>query len=258
MRLEERISQNYEHLNDNDLLVWQYILKHKDQCKRMSIQELAASCNLSHTTILRFAKKLGFDGFSELKLSLKWEDEEKAVPGRDELKLYCADVAATMEYLRSRDCSDLFELFDHAERVFAYGTGLVQKNAAEDMKKSFIFLNQQIVNLDGEAEMKVALNYCRDGDLFILLSHSGENQFAVDIAGRLKERGARIVSITRLGNNSLSRISDCHLYFHNHLVRTDERDNHIYMTSQFFMINELLMLKFMEYKAAVQTAGHLN
>lgn len=41
MRLDELINCNYNKLNENDLLIWQYIQNHKKECCTISIEELA-------------------------------------------------------------------------------------------------------------------------------------------------------------------------------------------------------------------------
>lgn len=43
MRLDELVNENYNKLNENDLLIWQYIQKHKKECCSISIEELAKS-----------------------------------------------------------------------------------------------------------------------------------------------------------------------------------------------------------------------
>ena len=58
--MEELIRRKYDELNENDLEIWKYIISNKEICKKISIQQLAVFCHVSHTTILRFAKKLGF------------------------------------------------------------------------------------------------------------------------------------------------------------------------------------------------------
>ena len=73
--MEELIQKKFDILNENDLQIWAYIVRHKEQCKQTSIQQLAVFCHVSHTTILRFAKKLGFSGYSEMRSFLKWEDK---------------------------------------------------------------------------------------------------------------------------------------------------------------------------------------
>ena len=77
MTLDKLVEDNYHQLNENDLYIWQYILHHKRECQRISIKDLARNCNVSHTSILRFTKKLGLEGFSELKVHLKWDLAQK-------------------------------------------------------------------------------------------------------------------------------------------------------------------------------------
>ena len=77
MKLETLVYDNYKSLNENDKYIWKYILNNKKECENMSIQDLAANCNVSHTTILRFAQKLGLNGYSELKFCLKLENNKK-------------------------------------------------------------------------------------------------------------------------------------------------------------------------------------
>lgn len=43
MRLDELINEKYNILNDNDLLIWQYIQGHKKECSSVSIEKLAAN-----------------------------------------------------------------------------------------------------------------------------------------------------------------------------------------------------------------------
>ncbi len=73
MKMEELVKHNLSRLNDTDLIVWRYIYAHLEECCYISIYDLADACHVSRTTVMRFAKKLGFDGFSDLKAVLKME-----------------------------------------------------------------------------------------------------------------------------------------------------------------------------------------
>lgn len=77
MLLEELVSKNLNKLNPTDLIIWRYIYVNKAECPYMSIYNIAINCNVSKTTVLRFAKKLGLDGFSDLKTMLKMELNQK-------------------------------------------------------------------------------------------------------------------------------------------------------------------------------------
>lgn len=54
MRLEELVNQYYGQLNENDLMIWKYILSHKKECCSIFIEELSRKCNISRATISRF------------------------------------------------------------------------------------------------------------------------------------------------------------------------------------------------------------
>ena len=90
MHLEQLIEQNYHKLNESDLYIWNHIRTHPDECRDISIDALSEACCVSHTTILRFAKKLGLSGFSELKVILKWQ---KGHSGRTSLHAQCRIIS---------------------------------------------------------------------------------------------------------------------------------------------------------------------
>lgn len=51
-------------LNALELMVYNYVSKHKNQVMYMTIRELAEAAGVSTTTVLRFCKKMGCDGYS--------------------------------------------------------------------------------------------------------------------------------------------------------------------------------------------------
>ena len=76
MKLEVLVSKHYEELNPNDLIIWRYITQNKEQCLNMTIEALAHFCNVSRSTVMRFAQKIGLSGYSEMKACLRFELEE--------------------------------------------------------------------------------------------------------------------------------------------------------------------------------------
>lgn len=247
MRLESLIEENYEKLNENDLYIWNYILHHKKECQTMSIQELASKCNISHTTILRFTQKLGLQGYSEMKIHLKWENKKNNQFDTKEIENIYKDVEKTIEVMKQRDFSDVFELFDKADRIYIYGSGSVQKNAAEDLKRSMIFGNKLFYVLEGREETKIILDVLSSNDIFLLISLSGNNVFMNEFAIKLKQKGVKIISITQVGNNELASISDISLQFYTHSFLIGQNQIEFCSTTQFFLVNQILLLKYIEY-----------
>lgn len=63
----------YDRLGRAEKRIADWILSHEGKILSLSIVELAEQCNCGEATIVRFAKKMGFSGYQELKLSLAQE-----------------------------------------------------------------------------------------------------------------------------------------------------------------------------------------
>jgi RpiR family glv operon transcriptional regulator len=239
-------------LGETDVLILKYILKNKESCCRYTIERLAAKCEVSRTTILRFTQKLGFSGFSEMKARLKWECQQDSKLPDTALQLVCEDYYKLIDDMRDRDCSEICRLLHDASRVFVYGTGAVQSNVARDMKRAFLSARLLMNHIDGSHdETALYLKLIDDSDAVIIISLSGESERGVDFARSLKNRGVPVISLTRQKNNTLARLSAHNLYVATSAVGTDYPMS--YETSTlFFMTTEMLLLKYMLY---LNTAG---
>lgn len=246
MQLERIVKEHYDKLNENDLYIWKYILQHKEECKKLSIQQLAARCNVSHTTIYRFVKKLELDNYNELKFYLKKESNQEEPFDKREIGKVYQDIVKTMEDLVKAELYDIYEMLKNAGRIYAYGTGTVQELAARDLGRLMLVLGYVVNVLEGKDETGVILNQVQKDDVVFLYSFSGDNSFVNEFAQRLKARGVKIISITQKGTNELSFIADVALQFYCHSVQYKNSRRDLYMVSPFYVINELMLLKLME------------
>ena len=170
MKLEALVYDNYKSLNENDKYIWKYILNNKKECENMSIQDLAANCNVSHTTILRFAQKLGLNGYSELKFYLKLENKKKYVFDKEEILNVSDDIKKTIDTLISRDFSDLCKLLDESDRIYAFGTGEVQSNAVKELKRNLLSIGKLVNAIEGNDEMEIMTNFMTESDMIFFIS----------------------------------------------------------------------------------------
>ncbi len=63
-------------LNDLEMQVYQFIIKHRESVSYMTIRELAEQADVSTTTVLRFCRKMRCDGWSEFRIRLRLEQEK--------------------------------------------------------------------------------------------------------------------------------------------------------------------------------------
>lgn len=248
IKFENLIYKNYKKLNENDKHICNYILNNKVECEDMSIQDLALNCNVSHTTILRFAQKIGLKGYSELKFCLKLENNKEYIFEKAKIINMYQDINKTMDILIKKDFSDICYLLDNCKKIYVYGTGEVQKNAAKELKRNFLYVGKLVDVIEGKDELEILNNYITEEDIIFLISLSGENKVINKFAKNLNKKGTKIISITQSGNNSLSKGSDMSIQFYTHEVAQLEDNLQIFLSSQFFIINEFLLIKYLEYK----------
>ncbi|MBR2215693.1 MAG: MurR/RpiR family transcriptional regulator [Selenomonadaceae bacterium] len=212
MRLEEIINQHRHDLNDTDMAVYKYILQHRAEARHISIHKLARNCAVSSATIVRFAKKLGFDGFGELKAALKLEQEEAHYQQADVLQDLRNFYAQTAAKVFQRNFDSASRLIHEANRVFIFASGYVQSNVAQELKRLFFYDNVLIYEISGREEFaSIARNLTPD-DLFIFVSLSGETPVVVDFARKLRLLDVPFISITKLHDNTLASLSTVNLY----------------------------------------------
>lgn len=91
-------------------------------------------------------------------------------------------------------------------------------SAAQMLKRMFMNEKRFFVALAGKSGLAMAFEDLEPGDLMIIISLSGETELAVQAAKKAKGKGAYLVSITGLSNNTVAKLSHKSLYITtNHL-----------------------------------------
>lgn len=246
MRLDELINDNYDKLNENDLLIWRYIQEHKKECCSISIEELAGKCCISRTTISRFTQKLAFEGFREFKLYLKMEYEREKAQTEILLDDVCINYEKSIHMTRDMDLQVICERIYRANRLFIFGTGETQNSVAQMIKRMFMYTKRFFVTLAGKSELIMALEDLEEDDVFLIISLSGETDLAVQAAKKVKSKGAYLISITGLSNNTVAKLSDKSLYIAtNRLLHTGAVL--VEACSAYYNVAELLWVKYLLY-----------
>lgn len=251
MKLDELVNKHYSQLNENDFHIWNYISNNRKQCEKLAIDQLAYRCNVSRTTILRFAQKISLKGYSELKVYLKLENEESK-ENTDNVDLVCNTYDKVIRNIKEKDCTEIFEALTSAENIYIYGVGMLQSSIKKELRRIFMLSGKIVYDLSGYKEAEYVLKAASSKDMFIIISVSGENEFILDFVKKLNIKNIPILSITKLKENSLAQISNYNLYISSitvpHILDEIEYES---LTSYFILI-EILFLKYMEYSRGRQ------
>ena len=87
----KNIFRDYDKMNATEIKILQYIIKNTDEIQKITVKELSQRLFVSKTTIINLAKKLGYEGFSELRFFLKniserkTENQEEYIPEKNDV-----------------------------------------------------------------------------------------------------------------------------------------------------------------------------
>ena len=211
MRIDELLNYHYEQLSENEKYVCHYLSEHYEECSRKTVEEFAVSCNVSKTLLIRFAKKLGLSGYSELKARIKIELKEKEAGTEGLLQAVTDSYHKMMEDLVKKNLTNFFAKLYMAERVFVFGSGSSQARAASEMKRVFLPA-KEMIHLQGHDLLYALEKMAKPKDLVIIISLSGESKMVIELARALRVHHVSTVSITRLKNNTLASLCEENLY----------------------------------------------
>lgn len=253
MDLEQRLNKNYERMNESEREITRFILEHRAACAKASIGETAEACHVSRTVLVRFAKKLGFPGYRELKAMLKLERQEmqEARLGSvlDEMT---GNYHKMLEDFRQRDWQQLCERMRTADRILVYGSGYAQARVASEFKRIFLPAGKTIFHIHGSDMVEALADMADSRDLVFIISLSGESEAVLRLARRLRLKGVLLVSITHMRNNRLASLCDENLYI-NSMSLTGKTGAAYELSTPYFILIELLFLKYQLYTQSEQS-----
>jgi len=228
MRCLQRITLNKDAFTPGERIIADYILANPDKLKQCSSQELAGILNISQSSIVKFAQRLGFKGFTGLKLALieEWGQQSKQnaeseqhlhndinvhdTPSVIAEKLFRAKQQAlrmTTDSVNLAQLESVVAEIKAARRVQIMGMGgssLVAKDLAYKlMKIGYPVMNE----MDSHVQMTVAQSL-GEGDVQIVISYSGALKEIFIAAQAAQEKGAKIIAITSLQDSPLRKLAD--------------------------------------------------
>ena len=184
-------------LNDLEMQVYQFIIKHREGVSYMTIRELAEQAGVSTTTVLRFCRKMGCEGWSEFRIRLRLNEQQSAP------MLNTAGVSEMLSFFKSINNPEFEQLIaeaaqkiNQAERVFFIGVGTAIDDPYYPVSPDLY-------------ENAIAL----------ILSVSGETEEILRIASQFSLNKCKIIAITNTESCSLAKIGDFNLCYHVPIIR---------------------------------------
>ena len=213
MRLEERINTYFGQLSKTDFAISNFIISNKSRIIQMSVEDISSAVYVSAASVVRFAKKLQFSGFSELKYFLKEELEEHDRLDETSTELLHKDIEETINLVTQTNLQPICQCIKQAERIYSYGTDWGERISSEYLVRNFMVADIFVHPVPSLTEMNWMIDKLTPNDLVIIFSYSGERNHVKTVMSQLKVRNIPVIAITPLSNNFLSSEATYRLYY---------------------------------------------
>jgi RpiR family carbohydrate utilization transcriptional regulator len=196
------------HLNKTEKKIAQNILADPEAATQKSIAVLAKNSGVSEPSVNRFCKRFNTTGFPDFKLKLAkaavsgiWETVHPVKPeddaGKYTTKIINNTIANLMAFRQSVSYQQIqlaVEALIRAKRIFIVGLG-GSSATAKDAECKFFQSGLSACNpVDLIMQRMVASNYDA-GDLFFLISQTGETKEIIEVAELAKLNNAPIICL---------------------------------------------------------------
>ena len=249
MKLEKRI-ELCDSMTPLESEIASYILNNKDAVTKLKIQELSDILFISKSAIHRFVKKIGFNGFNDLKVSIAKENADLLennsyinvnypFQAKDNprqiafklLELYEKAIKDTFEYVDLDQIKAVSQLIDSADVIDVY-THAHNSNIAENFQDKMLTIGKSVNCPSSFYNQRLTVLASDQKHVAIILSYSGKATFILPIVKKLYEKGVKVIQIGKAGSNYYSQYVTYHLSIsdsENNRDRMSQFSSHIAM-----------------------------
>ena len=213
----------YPTFSKSEKKIADYIMENPNAILPMFITELAERSGSSEATIVRFCRKLGFNGYQQFKLALAKSADVRPVSEnitQDDtaygiLSKVCEDIYCSLEKTKQTIDEDALqkccEKLLSADKILIFGLGNSASIAQDACHKMFRLGLNAIAYTDNHMQA-IASAHATSNSVVIGISHSGHSKDIVQSMQTAKERGSTTISLTSEKKSPIVKVSDIVLY----------------------------------------------
>ena len=211
-----------------------YLLKNTNDIIGISISELAARCGCGDATVVRFSRRLGFDGYQSLKIGIAGEiNSTSSVGGEinrsdscfEIFKKRINDISVSLQntesVLNAENLEKAAKKIMAAQRVVIFGLGN-SAAIANDAAHKFLRLGRDAQACCDNHLQAIIASHLNKNCVAVGITHSGSSKDIVEAMQLAKMSGAATVCITNFGQSPIVDNSDIALF-----TKSDETQHSI-------------------------------
>lgn len=221
-----KIKEYFNSYSKQEIKLANYILDNPKLVSEMNIIDLSKNSFVSCSTINRFVTHLGFEGYKEFSKSLYHEvntssrtdniydatDEKPIDLSLDSIvdavsKINVESILNSIKMVDKSNIKKAIELINNANRVVIFALSGSYSVALDlEFKLQRLGIVCQVYN--NAHSFILAATTLTKKDIALVISYTGETKDIINGTKFAKESGAKVISITMIGDNTLSNLSN--------------------------------------------------
>lgn len=213
MNTLELIQKNIDTFSKSERKVAEVIIASPQIAIHSSIATLARMADVSEPTVNRFCRRLDTKGFPDFKLHLAQslangtpyvnrnvneDDGPEAYTAKIfESTMACLDTAKNT--LDTSLINRAVDVLTQAKKISFFGLG-ASSSVAHDALNKFFRFNIPVACFDDIVMQKMSCINGSEGDVIVLISHTGRTKALVEVARLGRENDAFVISLTAYGS----------------------------------------------------------
>lgn len=208
----------YPQLGSAEQKVANFVLNSPQQLIPLSISELAKACDTSEATVTRFSKKMGFEGYQQLKIAVA---QESGSPLRTDISVsdqpfdifekVCDDIYCSLE--KTKKCINKSALKTVCEKILSAKSILIfglgnSASVATDAAHKLLRLGISAHAYTDNHMQAIAAAHSNKDCVAIGISHSGSSKDIVRTLELCRNNGTTTIALTNFGKSPIYRVSD--------------------------------------------------
>ena len=214
-----RVQAIYDDLKSAERKAADFILRSPEEIPGLNIVDYADRAGCSEATIVRLSKRLGYEGYPQLKAAFE-ESQESSDTGYQEIdpgdppltvmkKVFDSATTALEDTLHLLDPGEYQATLDAllaSKELLVCGLGDAGVVAIETSHRFNRIGKQCHAPTDPDMQL-IHASKLQTGDVFIGISHSGRSSTIIDVAEVAAAAGATVIAITNFPTSPLAKLA---------------------------------------------------
>lgn len=215
-------------MSANEKKLADFILDNASLIRDYSSQQIAGSVGVSQSSVVKFSQKMGYKGFTDLKLAIhesvvKLESNVAVLSGRRSARGAQVSLQDALYQAKSDAISGATDLngdetlraaaraLESASQVQVVGSGNAVGVARDTALKLMSIGKPVIAETDAEVQLAAVATLGR-GDCLVIISVSGQSAHLGQLGKLAKKARATVISVTTQSANPVAALADIRLY----------------------------------------------